>query len=91
MSSAKDYIADAVDVLGAQSGVERESEDAGGDVRGDRGRGGIEAGAAAVAGKGIGDGVEVLSCDYALLIQTVKDLVAAIFVAVEHDGEIGIV
>ena len=51
MALPKDYIADAVDVLGAETGIERERQDAVGNVRGDRGRGGIEAGAAAVAGK----------------------------------------
>lgn len=60
-------------------------------MRGDRGRGGIEAGAAAVAGKGIGDGVEVLSRDDAVLVQAGVDFITVILVAVEHDGEIGIV
>lgn len=90
-SLPKDYIADAVDVGGAETGIERESQDAIGNVRGDRGRGGIEAGAAAVAGKGIGDGVEVLSRDNAVLVQAGVDFITVILVAVEHDGEIGIV
>ena len=44
MALPEDYIADAVDVLGTETGVERERQDAAGNVRSNRGRSGIKTG-----------------------------------------------
>ena len=84
-------IADAVDLGEAQIGVEGEGQHAFGDVLCDRGTVRVKAGPPAVALKRVGDGVEVFSGDDAMPAQTVKYLVARVFISVKYDGEVGVV